>query len=68
MIKTSGAAEGQKNAPDAETLPAIDSAGPDGRSPLGVVHCFVGPEELRRLVATMAAIELVSMMMQQSAP
>jgi hypothetical protein len=34
------------------------------RSPLGVVHCFVDPDELRRLLSIMAGTELVSEMVQ----
>jgi hypothetical protein len=33
-------------------------------SALGVVHCFVDPEELRRLLSIMAGTELVSEMVQ----
>ena len=34
------------------------------RSSLGVVHCFVEHEELRRLLSIMAGTELVSEMIQ----
>lgn len=34
------------------------------RSPLGVVHCFVEGDELRRLIANMAAVELLTVIIQ----
>lgn len=52
---------------DGGTTRAPGSAAAEGSSPLGVVHCFVEHEELRRLLANMAAIELLSVMLQTRA-
>ena len=63
MLKT-GNPPTVSRSPDAAE--SIDAPGRSvgSRSPLGVVYCFVDPDELRRLLSIMAGTELVSEMVQ----
>ena len=51
---------------DMSSAETVDGAARTVTSPLGVVHCFVEGDELRRLLAKMAAAELASVMIQSA--
>jgi hypothetical protein len=53
------------------TEPAVTRTAPEavvdaepGRAKAGVVHCFVEPGELRRMLATLVAIEMAGAIVQ----
>ena len=63
MLKT-GNPPTVSRSPDAAESIQAPSRYVTSRSSLGVVHCFIDPDELRRLLSVMAGTELVSEMLQ----
>jgi hypothetical protein len=63
MLKT-GSSRTVSRSPDAAERVEVRSTYVAPPSSLGVVHCFIDHEELRRLLSIMAGTELVSEMVQ----